>query len=69
MTKKAVVWIREDFRIEENEALATATQNHEFVNALYIYNPINFDKKRNNNGRNVLWRCFKYCLGNFKKFY
>ena len=46
MTKKAIVWIREDFRIEYNEALATATQNHEYVNALYIYNPKNFDKKR-----------------------
>jgi len=46
MTKKAIVWIREDFRIEDNEALATATQNHEFVNVLYIYNPKNFDKKR-----------------------
>ena len=46
MTKKAIVWIREDFRIEENESLAYATQNHEFVNALYIYNSKNFDKKR-----------------------
>ena len=46
MTKKAIVWIREDFRIEYNEALASATQNHEHVNALYIYNPKNFDKKR-----------------------
>ena len=46
MTKKAIVWIREDFRIEDNEALATATQNHEFVNVLYIYNPKNFDKKK-----------------------
>jgi len=46
MTKKAIVWIREDFRIEYNEALATATQNHEYVSALYIYNPKNFDKKR-----------------------
>ena len=46
MTKKAIVWIREDFRIEDNEALATATQSHEFVNVLYIYNPKNFDKKR-----------------------
>ena len=46
MTKKAIVWIREDFRIEDNEALAIATQNHEFVNVLYIYNPKNFDKKR-----------------------
>ena len=46
MTKKAIVWIREDFRIEDNEALAIATKNHEFVNVLYIYNPKNFDKKR-----------------------
>ena len=46
MTKKAIVWIREDFRTEYNEALATATQNHEFVSALYIYNPKKFDKKR-----------------------
>ena len=46
MTKKAIVWIREDFRIEDNEALAIASQNHEFVSALYIYNPKNFDKKR-----------------------
>ena len=46
MTKKAIVWIREDFRIENNEALAYACQNHEFVSVLYIYNPKNFDKKR-----------------------
>ena len=46
MTKKAIVWIREDFRIENNEALAYASQNHEFVSALYIYNSKNFDKKR-----------------------
>ena len=46
MTKKAIVWIREDFRIENNEALAYASQNHEFVSALYIYNPEYFDKKR-----------------------
>ena len=46
MTKKAIVWIREDLRTEENEALAYATQNHEFVSALYIYNSKNFDRKR-----------------------
>ena len=46
MTKKAIVWIREDIRIENNEALAYASQNHEFVSALYIYNPKFFDKKR-----------------------
>ncbi len=46
MTKKAIVWVREDFRVENNEALAYASQNHEFVSALYIYNSKNFDKKR-----------------------
>jgi len=46
MTKKAIVWIREDFRVENNEALAYASQNHEFVSAVYIYNSKNFDKKR-----------------------
>ena len=46
MTKKAIVWLREDFRIENNEALAYASQNHELVSALYIYNSKNFDKKR-----------------------
>ena len=46
MTKKAIVWIREDFRVENNEALAYASQNHEYVSALYIYNSKNFDKKR-----------------------
>ena len=30
MTKKAIVWTREDFRIEDNEALAIAAKNHDF---------------------------------------
>ena len=46
MTKKAIVWIREDLRIEKNEALAFASQNHEEVTALYIYNSKKFDKIR-----------------------
>ena len=46
MTKKAIVWIREDFRIENNDALSFACQNHEIVSALYIYNSKYFDKKR-----------------------
>ena len=35
MTKNAITWIREDFRIENNPALSYATQNHENVLALY----------------------------------
>ena len=46
MTKNAITWIREDFRIEHNPALAYATQNHENVVALYIYNKTDFDNKR-----------------------
>ncbi len=43
MTKKALVWIREDLRIENNPALSYASQKHEIVSALYIYNKKNFD--------------------------
>ena len=46
MTKKAIVWIREDLRIDHNPALSYASQNHEAVTALYIYNNKYFDKKR-----------------------
>ena len=46
MTKKAIVWVREDLRIENNEALAVASQNHEIISALYIYNSRYFEKKR-----------------------
>ena len=38
MTKNAITWIREDFRIGYNPALSYATQKHEGVLALYIYN-------------------------------
>ena len=47
MTKNAITWIREDFRIENNPALSFATQNHENVLALYIYNKNDFDKGSN----------------------
>jgi deoxyribodipyrimidine photo-lyase len=46
MTKKAIVWIREDLRIENHPSLSYASQNHEIVSALYIYNDKYFDKKR-----------------------
>ena len=46
MTKKALVWIREDLRIENNSSLAYASQKHEMVSAVYIYNKKNFDKTR-----------------------
>ena len=46
MTKNAIAWIREDFRIDHNPALSYATQNHENVIALFIYNKTDFDNKR-----------------------
>ncbi len=46
MKNIGIVWIREDFRINNNPALYHATQNHEDVVALYIYNNIDFDNKR-----------------------
>ena len=46
MSKKAVVWIRDDFRIKNNSALSYATNNYDTVTALYIYNRENFDDVR-----------------------
>ena len=37
MKKNAIFWIREDFRIEHNPALSFASQNHDNVIALFIY--------------------------------
>jgi len=46
MTSTGIFWIREDFRLDKNPALSFATQNHENVIALYIYNNNDFDNKR-----------------------
>ena len=46
MRSTGIFWIREDFRIENNPALSFATQNHDNVIALYIYNNNDFDNKR-----------------------
>ena len=62
MTKKAIVWIREDLRIDNNPALSYATHNHEIVSAVYIYNNKYFDKKR----EAQKWWLFK-SLETFKK--
>ena len=58
MTKNAIAWIREDFRVEHNPALSYATQNHENVIALFIYNKVDFDNKR----EAQKWWLFKSCL-------
>ena len=46
MSSKAIVWIREDFRIHHNQALSYAARNHDQVTTLYIYNPKHFVGKR-----------------------
>ncbi len=46
MSSTGIFWIREDFRIENNPALSFASQNHDNVIALYIYNNNDFDDKR-----------------------
>ena len=38
MSDIGLVWIREDFRIENNAALSYATQNHKNVIAFYYFN-------------------------------
>ena len=46
MNKKiGVVWLRNDFRILKNDALAYATQNHDHVCALYILKKKDFNKR------------------------
>ena len=42
MSKHAVFWIRDDFRIKNNPALSYATNNHESVSAIYIYIFVSF---------------------------
>ncbi|WP_440676519.1 cryptochrome/photolyase family protein [Candidatus Pelagibacter sp. HIMB1593] len=46
MKSTGIFWIREDFRIDNNPALSFATNNHENVIVLYIYNNNEFDNKR-----------------------
>ncbi len=46
MYKKSIVWLRDDLRLKDNPALSYATNNHEIVSVLYIYNSKNFNQKR-----------------------
>ena len=50
MSSKALVWIRDDFRINNNDALIYATNNHDVVTAVFIFNNHIFDNKRHKNG-------------------
>ena len=44
--KKALVWLRDDFRINRNNALVYASENHEQISAVYIFNPEEYENKR-----------------------
>ena len=46
MKNKAIVWIRDDFRLSDNSALSYASVNHDFVSVIYIFNNEYFDGKR-----------------------
>ena len=46
MVNTALVWIRDDFRIQNNDALTYATNQHDIVTAVFIFNSNIFDHKR-----------------------
>ena len=43
---KALVWLRDDFRIKRNNALIFAAENHDQVSSVFIFNLEEFEKKR-----------------------
>ena len=38
MSNKALVWVRDDFRINNNDALIYASNNHDLVTVVFIFN-------------------------------
>ena len=46
MANTALVWIRDDFRIQNNDALTYATNQHDVVTAVFIFNSNIFDRRR-----------------------
>ena len=46
MDSTALVWIRDDFRIQNNDALTYASNKHDVVTAVFIFNSSIFDHKR-----------------------
>ena len=42
---KALVWLRDDFRIKRNNALIFAAENHDQVSSVFIFNLEEFEKK------------------------
>ena len=56
-----IVWLRDDFRTLKNDALTHATQNHNYVSAIYIFKKKDFTKRSAQ-----LWWLYQ-SLKNFKK--
>ena len=46
MANTALVWIRDDFRIQNNDALTYATNQHDAVTAVFIFNSNIFIRER-----------------------
>ena len=46
MTGKAIVWIKDDFRLKNNPALSFASNNHASISVIYVYNKKKFDNVR-----------------------
>ena len=56
MDSTALVWIRDDFRIQNNDALTYASNQHDIVTAVFIFNSNIFDHKR----EAQKWCCLLY---------
>ena len=50
MANTALVWIRDDFRIQNNDALTYASNQHDIVTAVFIFN----SSKGRNRGKTAL---------------
>ena len=46
MTEKAIVWIKDDFRLKNNPALSFASNNHKLISVVYLYNKKKYDNIR-----------------------
>ena len=57
MDSTALVWIRDDFRIQNNDALTYASNKHDIVTAVFIFNSSIFDNKREAQGHKSAKPC------------
>ena len=62
-----IVWVRDDFRINKNEALSYASNNHNLVSAVYIYKKSDYEKKREAQ-RWWIYKSLKHYENDLKEF-